>query len=422
VRAQNLTAAGRSDIVSHRKVLATLAAEGFLTRLGFGIVSFTLPLYALSIGMNVLDIGLLGTIRTVSVVTVKPVMGRLALRWGVKPVYLLAIAGRSLTGILFALSLTPVHLYVVRTLHGSAVAARDPAAATMLAKHARRDSLAASFAWYTTAKDVGGALGYSVAGFTIVLAHRNYRLPFLVAVVTSGLAWLLAARWLPGSIKPKREPPEAAPGPDVGGNQAGHRRERAGVVLKRSRGLLPISAFGAMVAGTAQMLYGFFPVLAVHYAHLSEAQTGAILTLSAVVLMVGGPAFGQLSDRVSRRLVLMLRALANAASSLVYLMAPSLGGIAAGRLLDDAGKSAFRPTWGALMASADGRARSPSEIADLDTAYSLGEAGGPLLAGWLWHSFGLAPMLLTRVALALATELYGWWVLPRMSAAPERRC
>jgi hypothetical protein len=36
----------------------------------------------------------------------------------------------------------------------------------------------------------------------------------------------------------------------------------------------------------------------------------------------------------------------------IYLVAPSLAGFAAGRVVDDAGKAAFRPAWGALMGEA----------------------------------------------------------------------
>ncbi len=395
-----------------------------MTRLGFGMISFTLPLFALSIGMNVLDIGLLGSIRGVSVIAVKPVMGRLAVRFGTRNIFLVAVAGRVASSLLFLAAGTPWQLFAIRSLHGASVAARDPTAATLLAADAPRGALARSFAWYTTARDVGGALGFAVAGFALTLSNRNYRLPFVIAALTSAVALALSARLLPKaqrdgfSLPPASRAREGGPAaPNVGPAPPRPRSTRR--LRVPSGPTLRLSAFGSLVGATAQMLYGLFPVLAVHYAHLTEAQTGGILTLSAAVLLVGGPAFGWLSDRVSRHLVLMVRAFSNAVSSLLYLVAPTLGGIAAARMLDDAGKAAFRPTWAALMTGDQRQLRSPAAIADLDAAYSLGEVTGPLLAGWLWQSFGLAPMLLTRAGLALVTELFGWLVVyeprPRQS-------
>lgn len=401
-------AAGLPARARPRGVIAVLAAEGFLTRLGFGMVNFTLPLFALSMGMSIAEIGLLGSIRGVSILAIKPVVGRLAVRFGAKPIFLNAILGRVVTSVLLALSWSPIQLIVLRVLHGASVAARDPTAASLLATYAPPGRLARSFAWYTTAKDVGGALGYGAAGLTLGLTANNYRAPFMIAGLTSAAAFLLAARYLPSR--------SAAAAEGAAGDAAALAAERdaqaveASPTRERPRGpsRLMLSIFGAAVGGTAQMLYGLFPVLAVKYAHLSEAETGIILTASAGVLLVSGPGFAWISDRFGRHFTLFIRAAANAISSLVYLLQPNLGGVAGARLLDDAGKAAFRPTWGALMTDDAGKVRSAAAIADLDTAYSLGETVGPLLAGWLWQMFGIGPMLITRAVLALATELFGW--------------
>ena len=116
-----------------RGVIPALAAEGFLTRLGFGMVNFTLPLFALSLGMSIAEIGLLGAIRGFSILAVKPLVGRLAMRYGAKTIFLQAILGRVVTSILLAFSWSPIQLVVLRSLHGASVAARDPSAASLLA-------------------------------------------------------------------------------------------------------------------------------------------------------------------------------------------------------------------------------------------------------------------------------------------------
>ena len=155
------------------------------------------------------------------------------------------------------------------------------------------------------------------------------------------------------------------------------------------------------------MLANLFPLFAVEYAGLSEAQTGAIYLISIAVVL-SGPFFGWLSDNVSRRLVLSLRGAANVLSSVIYLVAPNFAGMAVGRAVDDAGKAAFRPAWGALMAHVAGfdRRRRARTMGSLSAGEDAGEVAGPILAGFLWSTWGVAVLLGVRIALAAATEFY----------------
>ena len=46
-------------LATNRRSMLALVFEGFLSRFGFGIISFALPLYAYSLGMSMAAIGLL---------------------------------------------------------------------------------------------------------------------------------------------------------------------------------------------------------------------------------------------------------------------------------------------------------------------------------------------------------------------------
>ena len=64
--------------------VVAVPGEGFLTRLGFSMVSFALPFYAVSLGMSLSEVGILYALRTATVVAIKPVMGWAADRYGRK--------------------------------------------------------------------------------------------------------------------------------------------------------------------------------------------------------------------------------------------------------------------------------------------------------------------------------------------------
>ena len=106
---------------------------------------------------------------------------------------------------------------------------------------------------------------------------------------------------------------------------------------------------GFFVSATANMLSGLFPIIVTKYAGLSDA----VLSLTYVIGTAAaftGPMFGWLSDHMGNKVVLSLRSAANVVSSALYIVAPTFGGICVGKALDDAGKAAFKPAWGAMMA------------------------------------------------------------------------
>lgn len=376
--------------------LAIVIIEGFVSRLGFGVITFALPFFALSMGMSFTEIGILAALRLVTAIAFKPMMGWAADRFGKKPLFVCSIAGRVLVGILFALASEPWMLYAIRLFHGFTTAARDPASAILIAEHGAAGKMASAFAWYGTAREVGAALGFFIAGMLLTVTQDNYPVVFLFSVAASTLSLILAVIY----VKEHRAPAAHNPGTDQSPDAAA------------PLAWLYYALFGVMAAITGSMVTHLFPIIATEVGHLSKAQTGLIFMISTLVIIIAGPFFGWLSDHVSRSLVLSLRAVANALSSILYLLTANFTGITAARLFDDAGKAAFRPAWGALMAQlAETKRQSRGKsIAYLDTAQSVGEAAGPLLAGLLWDHWGIIWLFAVRLLLSLITEIYAIWL------------
>jgi MFS family permease len=375
--------------------LLAIVGEGFLSRLSFGLISFALPLYAYRLGLSLTAIGLLLSLNLVVAIALKPVMGAAADRFGRKVSFATAIALRSAVSLLLVFATLPWHLFATRSIHGISIAIRDPAANTLLAEHGGKKAVASAFAWYQTAKSLAGILGKSLAGILLAVSASSFSLVFAVAFVLSLLPLLLVVRYVrepSAELQTVEEPvreavPERAPAPKPS--------------------LLPFAGLGFLISGTAYMLSNLFPILAVEYAGLSEAQAGLVYSLTAVVVLAG-PVFGWLSDNVSRKLVLSLRSAANVLSSVVYLVAPNFAGMAIGRAVDDLGKAAFRPAWGALMAHVSGfdRKRRARTMGYLSSGEDAGEVAGPIVAGLIWSAWGVPALLAVRIGVAIVTELY----------------
>jgi MFS family permease len=388
--------------------LTAIVAEGFLSRLSFGIVSFALPLYAFrELGMGLAAVGVLASLNLTVAIALKPAMGALADRVGLKRSFAWSVGMRSAVSALLAFAALPWQLFAIRGLHGVSISLRDPAVNVLIADRGGKRAVASAFAWYQTAKSVAGALGKGAGGLLLALTASDFSLVFLIACASSALPLVVVVRFV-------REPATAAasvsdaPTPSEDGSSK--------PPIARFAGL------GFLISSTAYMLANLFPIFAVEYAGLSEAQAGLIYMLAAS-LALSGPFFGWLSDTVSRKLVLSVRSAANVASSVVYLVAPSFAGLAAGRALDDMGKAAFRPAWGALMAEVANldRRRRARTMGSMSAGEDAGEIAGPVVAGLLWSVWGVPVLLGARIGLAVVTEIYTMALTRSMEARDGRR-
>lgn len=372
--------------------LGTVVVEGFASRLSFGIVGFALPLYAHHLGMSFSAIGLLLSTNLAVAVVLKPAMGVVVDRVGVRRAYVVAVALRSVALLMLIVAATPLHLFAVRGLHGVANALRDPAAASVLAGLGGKATVARRFAWYQTAKTVAGSAG-RFAGGVLLTVLAGYSGAFAVAAALSLLPLILVLWRLNGpALAPLTMLPSFAPAVS-----SGPAWRRVG----------PFALLGFLVAGTANLMTNLLPVLAVEYAGLPEAAAGGIYLITALVSL-SGPFWGWLADRGGHRWVLGMRAIGNIVSSVIWLVSPTYAGLVCGKVADDVGKAAFRPAWGAVMAevAADDPRRRATTLSQLSAAEDLGEMSGPMMAGLVWSLWGVPAVLVMRIGLAVFTEGY----------------
>jgi len=379
--------------------VSALVAEGFLSRLAFGLLSFALPLYALELGLGLAAIGLLASFNTAVAMVLKMPAGALADRVGLRRTLLAAMGLRSLVCLALATVTVPWQLFATRALHGTSIALRDPSVNALLAEHGGSKAVASAFAWYQTAKSLAGALGKTIAGVLLTVTAGSFSTVFLISFVLSGLPVLLVAWALRGARSGTVGSAETDAATDAPASP-----DPANAAPPRKAAFLGLGFF---ISGTSSMLSALFPVLATEYAGLSPAQAGLIYMVSVVAVLTG-PVFGWLADHVSHRLVFRFRSVANAGSSLIYLASPTFAGFTVGRILDDAGKAAFKPAWGAVMAhvaSYDKRRRAQT-MGLLSMGEDAGDVLGPIVAGLLWTIGGVPLLLGTRAALAVVADGY----------------
>jgi MFS family permease len=188
------------------------------------------------------------------------------------------------------------------------------------------------------------------------------------------------------------------------------RRERKAVSAEGHVSKPAIASFvglGFLVSATANMLSGLFPLIVTEYAGQSKAVLSLCYLIGTAAAFTG-PAFGWLSDHVGNKIVLSLRSAANILSSLLYIVAPNLVGVCAGKALDDTGKAAFKPAWGSMMARLSNmdKRRRAQMFGFMTSGEDAGEIAAPVAAGFLVDIWSIPIMLAARIGLAAFTEVY----------------
>src|SRR5512144_2506197 len=121
--------------------LGAIVAEGFLSRLSFGIANVALLLYGSYLGLNLTELGVLASISLIASLAVKPVMGWVADRFGLKQSFVGAIGLRSLVALLLVFAVLPWQLFAIRILYGVSQGMRDPALNALLAERGGKKSV-----------------------------------------------------------------------------------------------------------------------------------------------------------------------------------------------------------------------------------------------------------------------------------------
>jgi len=346
------------------------------------------------------------SLRTVVSLACKPAAGWASDRFGVRTVYLAGSLVRilSVAGLLFAD--TYALLIAVRALQGASAAARDVASLGVIARDAQ-NRVGTVYSWYSSAKHVGGVAGAGVAGLIIAASGGGYQTLFVIVLILSILptaaAWIGLREVSDEEVSKRSSSAE----PETGTQSEPAEESRKVGTFSLLRELSGPASVGMLVAASAYMVHGIFPVLATEYAGLSAAQAGLIYSLSAVVFLVAGPVFGWLVDTRGRLIGIAWRSAANIGSSFLYLISPTFAGLAAARSVDDSGKAAFRPAWASAIAeiSAKDPPRRGQRLGALDTSQTVGEAIGPALAGLLWQTGGIAALFGVRIVIAIVAEL-----------------
>lgn len=260
-----------------------------ITFIGFLDTHLLIPvmaLYAYDLGAGVVIVGLIIGLYSIVNTPANVFFGRVVDRLGYKLPLIIGLVGDAAGMFLYSLCRFPVHLALVRSLHGIVGGAVGPATMSAIAYHGEESRRGRSMAFYGMSLAAATLVGYGSSG--VIVARLGYKAVFWLGgalLVVGACLGLL----LPGSRTREDKTPVASMG--VSWRQAGVLFRRKALVGPYSAVFAQYFSFGGVV--TLLPLY-------IKDHGMEAFHVGIMLAAFAVMFIVLQIPAGSLSDRTNR--------------------------------------------------------------------------------------------------------------------------
>ncbi|MFC1914105.1 MFS transporter [Chloroflexota bacterium] len=161
-----------------------LVVASVITFLGFLDTHLLIPImaiYASELGASVGLIGLIIGLYSLTNTPANVIFGRLIDRVGYKFPLIVGLIGDAVSMSLYSVSRLPVHLALVRVLHGSTGGMVGPATMSLMAEHSAEPQRGRAMAYYGTSLAAATLAGYGLSGF--LTSRLGYRAVFLLGAI-----------------------------------------------------------------------------------------------------------------------------------------------------------------------------------------------------------------------------------------------
>ena len=375
-------------------LICTICA--FICVMGLTLVLPFLPLYVEHLGIHtqagvVRWSGVAFGATFITAAIMAPVWGRLADRYGKKPMLLRASLGMAVVMAAMAAADNVYQLTAMRLLMGM-VAGYVPAAGVLLAHQVPQARCGWAMGVLSSGALAGNLLGPLLGGF--LADHIGVRGTFLVTGGFLLLSGLLT--WLYVQETPHSTAATQVQLPPVWSSIA-------------NRPVVITALFTAMTLQFAMMSIEPIVTVFVHqlapHARNPALLAGLVVSAPAFSNMLLAPGVGRLADRLGHLRMATLSLLGTALVLMIQPMLSHYWAFVASRLVMGMTLAGLLPALGALI-----RCHTPEQVAGrvygyMQTSQCLGQIAGPMLGGLVAARFGFHALFLTTSAILLINGL-----------------
>jgi DHA1 family multidrug resistance protein-like MFS transporter len=247
---------------------------------------------------------------------------------------------------------------------------------------------------FSSANDIGATGGPLVGGFVLYFT-ASFSLTYLL-VGALGVMTLLVVLLLPDVDRP-------APAAKTFAARAAEFRQGLAEVFRTPPIFVAAGIEAVMYLGYGAFL-GFLPISAKKVG-LNDAEIAIVLGAQLALAMVAKPITGRVSDRVGRIPVIIIGLLLCAAALPLIFRSESLTAFVLLAPLLGLGVGAVTPVTNALIADLASARRLGAAMGVFGTIWDIGEAAGPMIAGFLIGGLGYAGTFDVLAAVTVAAAV-----------------
>lgn len=377
----------KKDSLWHNKTLLTLCAAELLLAIGFGFVSPILPKFVTALGAAPTQIGtmvgLAITVYGIARVAMDLPAGKLAQRWGRRPLLILGPALMAIATLGCGLATEYWHLLAFRSLQGLGSAVFNVTAIIVICEISTLSNRGQYVSPNWGAWLIGASLGPTLGGF--VGQYLGYRVPFFCY---AGLA-LLATVWLYFRI-PETKKTQLADMPQALSDSSPQpNAAKKAVFSYKNLSFMLICIVGFLTLFTLSGRITLIPLLGYERLSLREGQVGLIFTLVAVMQCAFVFPAGRLSDKLGRKIIIVPGGIISALALILFTQSYSYHLALLSAAVLGVGRGFGGPVISAYVADIASAQDYEHTIALYRTMSDLGFVAGPILLGWLKDIRGL---------------------------------
>ena len=356
----------------------------FLSSMGFGIILPLLPFYALSLGAQPFELGILTATFALMSLLFSPFFGRLGDRMGRTKVLLIGTLGFMVSYLVFAYADSFLMALVARALEGFFAAAIFPAVISLLSDFTSHEQRGPAMGLMMMTFSVGFIFGPALGGFASAGSVRD---AFLVAAGFSLLNFL----WILFRLKEPKEKEESKHLPEKEASLLSH--------LSTPLAFLFLSSTVVMF-----LIGGFEATMALFLSEklsFTSVEMGLVFTFVGALMMILQPITGNFINRFGELRMIQAGLLFSTAGFFLILFASDWNTLLIPLGFFVIGNSCVFPSVTSLLTKRV--AGKQGAVIGLNQSFSsAGQIIGPLFGGFLYgldHSFSF-------IGIALVALLY----------------
>jgi len=362
----------------------------------------TLTLFATSLGASDPEIGLMAAASTIPGIIASLPFGILSDVYGRRKIILLSAVLFGLSPFLYLFVANPFQLALVRFVHGFATAIFGPVSVALVADlfPIRRGEKMSIF---SSATLFGRLMAPFIGGILLTLTNKNFHTVYLVCGVSAILAFVAATMIHPEKTATSQRLEHR--------NISASFREGFSEVISEPR-IFVVSFVEAGQFFAYGAVEAFIPKYGEKIMGLSDWQIGVVLGLEVALLMLTKPFMGRLSDRVGRRLPIIIGLVLGASSLALMSLATSFLPLVLVLMVFGVAMAMVTTSTSPLIADLCKQKSYGSAMGVLDTIMDIGQTLGPITFGLLllildyYVSFALVGVILLTLALLFMVTVH----------------